>query len=267
MPTKGTGSPSDTNPDVAPRVSTPDSERQAGFDAVILDVGGVIFVPDVSLVAEDLASLGVAIDPDIFRRAHYFGMLEVDRAHWTHAKSDPVAGGPGGFEGLYVRGAAKALDPSGLKVREVEEVLGAKMRGPACEIWRQPVPGSAETMLAMQLSGIGLAIVSNSDGTVEEKLRSTATCQVGPGDGVEVAAVVDSTAVGIWKPNPAIFAPALSALDLASDRVAYVGDSLYYDVGGARAAQMTPLHLDPFELCLIRDHAHLICLADAMALC
>jgi putative hydrolase of the HAD superfamily len=248
-------------------VAAVDNRPHAGFEAVVLDVGGVIFVPDVSLVADDLASQGIAIDVDIFRRAHYYGMLEVDKAPRGKVPADLVDPGRGSFGGLYVQGLAKALDPSGLRVTEVSQTLVAKLSGPACEIWKQPVPGTAETMRDLTSSGIPVAIVSNSDGTVEDKLRTTATCQVGPGDGVEVAAVVDSAVVGIWKPEPGIFSPALSALGLTPDRVAYAGDSLYYDVGGALAAGLTPLHFDPFDLCRRRDHAHISALADVMALC
>ena len=62
-----------------------------------------------------------------------------------------------------------------------------------------------------------------------------------------VACVVDSYVVGVAKPDPAIFEPALSALGLsASSRVAYVGDTVFYDVRAATAAGLTPLLHDPF---------------------
>jgi putative hydrolase of the HAD superfamily len=62
-----------------------------------------------------------------------------------------------------------------------------------------------------------------------------------------VACVVDSHVVGVAKPDPRIFEPALAALGLpASPRVAYVGDTVFYDVRAAAAAGLTPLLHDPF---------------------
>jgi FMN phosphatase YigB (HAD superfamily) len=52
----------------------------------------------------------------------------------------------------------------------------------------------------------------------------------------------------VAKPDPAIFAPAMSALgDPDPARVAYIGDSFINDVAGAAAAGLIPLHLDPYD--------------------
>ena len=59
--------------------------------------------------------------------------------------------------------------------------------------------------------------------------------------------VVISGAVGVRKPDPAIFSGALEATGLAPDQIAFVGDAPE-DVAGARAAGMTPI-------CIRRDGA------------
>jgi putative hydrolase of the HAD superfamily len=79
-------------------------------------------------------------------------------------------------------------------------------------------------------------------------LAGRGICLVGPGDGVEIAVVVDSAVVGIEKPDPRIFAFALQVLDVPAERTLYVGDTVRNDVLGARAAGLHPLHLDPFDL-------------------
>jgi putative hydrolase of the HAD superfamily len=125
------------------------------------------------------------------------------------------------------------------------------------ELWTSLVPGSASALLALSQTGVGVAFVSNSDGTAERKLRRLGICQVGPGDGVEVAAIIDSTVVGVAKPDPAIFDFALQALGVDRQRTVYVGDSRVYDVEGARAAGIIPIHFDPFGVCADpSDHAH-----------
>jgi HAD superfamily hydrolase (TIGR01549 family) len=57
------------------------------------------------------------------------------------------------------------------------------------------------------------------------------------------AIVVVSGDVGVSKPDPRIFEPALKAVDRSPDRVIYVGDSAE-DMEGARRAGMQPVLLD-----------------------
>ena len=54
-------------------------------------------------------------------------------------------------------------------------------------------------------------------------------------------AVVVSGDVGVKKPDPAIFVPALQQTGLATDEVLFVGDSPEDDVAGARAAGLRPV--------------------------
>jgi putative hydrolase of the HAD superfamily len=116
-------------------------------------------------------------------------------------------------------------------------------------------------------------VVSNSDGTVEAELRRLALCYVAdgqtpPGRGVEMGVVLDSAVVGIAKPDPGIFRVALKALGVsADDTVLHIGDSLRYDVAGALAAGIRPIHLDPYGFCPVPEgHTHITSLAEVPAL-
>src|SRR5438105_4185147 len=91
-------------------------------------------------------------------------------------------------------------------------------------------PGAAPLRSAG--TGVALAIVSNSDGTLEERLCREGICQVGPGAGVPMAIVIDSDAVGVAKPDPAIFHLAMEATGIAPDRALHVGDTVGADVEG-----------------------------------
>jgi FMN phosphatase YigB (HAD superfamily) len=62
--------------------------------------------------------------------------------------------------------------------------------------------------------------------------------------------------VGVEKPDPAIFAFALEALDLPAERCIYVGDSVHFDVNGASAAGIAAVHLMPFQSCVGDAHPH-----------
>ena len=62
------------------------------------------------------------------------------------------------------------------------------------------------------------------------------------------AALVDSGAVGVEKPDPKIFRLALEALGADPARTAYVGDMPLFDVVGAKRAGLRPLLMDPYAL-------------------
>jgi putative hydrolase of the HAD superfamily len=110
-------------------------------------------------------------------------------------------------------------------------------------------------------SGIEVAIVSNSDGWIEGSLRVLGICQVGAGPGASVRAVIDSSLVGVEKPDPRIFEAALRALDLPAGAVVHVGDSVHFDIEGARSAGIRALHFDPFAMCGAGEHEHVSSLA------
>ena len=99
--------------------------------------------------------------------------------------------------------------------------------------------------------GLRMAVVSNHHNgkSLREMLRS-----FGMGQYFEV--VIASEEVGVRKPNPKIFRICLSRLRLRRDQVIFVGDSLLYDVVGARAAGIVSvLHAEgaPDELKTPRD--------------
>ena len=92
-------------------------------------------------------------------------------------------------------------------------------------------------------------------------------CQVGDGPFTSVAAIVDSTVVGVAKPDPRIFLPALAALGASPSDALYVGDSERFDVRSAELAGIRPVHFDPFQLCRNPTaHAHVDALAEVRLL-
>ncbi len=86
------------------------------------------------------------------------------------------------------------------------------------------------------------------------------------GVAVKVAIVVDSDRVGVAKPDPRIFQFALDALDVPAGRCVYVGDTVHFDVKGARNAGLFPVHVDPHRFCPFDDHPHVAGLGDLLPL-
>lgn len=132
--------------------------------------------------------------------------------------------------------------------------------------WQPAIRSSLEALPALAATGVRLAIVSNSDGTVEERLVRAGVAQVGPGPGVALQALIDSGVVGIEKPDPRIFALALTACGVDPDAAVHVGASRRTDVAWAVAAGIRPLHMDPFGLCPDRSHEHIRTLREVIEL-
>jgi hypothetical protein len=97
------------------------------------------------------------------------------------------------------------------------------------------VPGSREALRQLVDAGHTVAILSNSDGTVEEQLRTLSVCQVGEGDGARVRLIADSAVVGIAKPDPGIFHQVQTLLR----RNGTTGGAPVRNQFGARAAAST----------------------------
>jgi len=213
------------------------------FGGVLLDVGGVFLVPDGALIAPALAAAGVAVGTADFVRAHYQAMAAVDEGE---PADDP-----------YLFGYLGALDIDDGERGPALEAFRALAAKPLITLWQHRLGDSVDGMRRLAGLGLPLGIVSNSDGTVEEQLRRHRICQVGAGEGVEVLAITDSGVAGVAKPDPRVFAAAIAAVGLPPSEIAYVGDSVRYDVMGAEAAGMVPIHLDPFRMCRsTHQHRH-----------
>ena len=222
------------------------------IDAVFLDVGGVFHLPDHGVIRAALRRARVDVDPSRLDRAHYAGVAALtdwpfdDERIWRH------------YEEAYALEAGVPADRLDDAVAELDNAFMAPT------IWRRHIPGAVAALRDLHSTGVALAIVSNADGTVEERLAAEAICQVGAGPGVPVAVVVDSAVVGVAKPDPGIFDFALEATGVAPERAVHVGDTVGADVDGALAAGVRPLHLDPYGFC-DGGHAHLRDLGELVA--
>lgn len=226
------------------------------IDAVLLDVGGVLALPEPAVLLPLVHAAGApsATAGDL-ARGHYAGVAAMDR---KAKRLGITADWPGYFRAL--------ADQLPVLPDRVDAVVAALRTGYAELAWTGDVPGAVDALRQLAATGAAIAIISNSNGTVEEQLLRTGICQVGDGAGVRVALVLDSFVVGIEKPDPAIFRHALDALQVPAGRAVHVGDTGWADVEGARAAGVQPLHLDPFGFCPFPDdHDHVAGLDDVVA--
>ena len=208
----------------------------ARFDAVLFDAGGVLVLPDPTVIAPLLAYFGGSPSIDVHRRAHYRAMK---------AKSDAAAAETswGPYDAAYVRAV-------GVDVDDRVEAANVLDRTRYHHTWRWVIPESRAALDRLAVSGVPMGVVSNASGQIEDMLRRH-ICQVGPGVHVEMRVIVDSHLVGVAKPDPAIFDHALPWFaDIAPKRIAYVGDSVTMDIAASAAAGLHPILLDPYD-----DHA------------
>jgi putative hydrolase of the HAD superfamily len=206
-------------------------------DAVLLDVGGVFHLPDPDRIAGALARAGHTADREHLARAHYSGAAafhtDIDAEREWHETWNS-------YNVAYARAAGV---PDDLMADAVEHL---KAEFATAALWTHVIPGSRDALRELVETGVTVGVVSNADGTVAARLREFEVLQVGPGPGVEVACIIDSGAVGVTKPDPAIFAIALDAIGADPDDTWYVGDMPAIDVVGARAAGLRPIVIDPF---------------------
>jgi FMN phosphatase YigB (HAD superfamily) len=221
-----------------------------GYDAVSLDVGGVLVVPDHGMLAAALVAAGVHHDRSRFAVGHYLAMAATDRA-----TSDPED-----FTD-YLWGFLAAVEVPEPDRAAVHEQLAELLRAP---IWCQPVPGSRAGLHALAAAGLRLAVTSNSDGTVADLLRRHEWVQVGAGPGVPVEVITDSGDVGVGKPDPRVFQATIDGLGLAPERILHIGDSVHFDVEGGAAVGLQTVHMDPFGVCGSADHRHVRGLAELL---
>lgn len=204
------------------------------FKAILLDAGGVLVLPDPTVLGPLLAYYGGDSSIGAHRRAHYAGMA---------AKS--AAGSGEAFWDEYNHSYVHSI---GVPARDIDAAAELLHRTRSAYLWRWPIPESIAALKAMSAAGVPVGVVSNASGQIAEVLSRSGVCQAGDGDCVPVRVVVDSHVVGVAKPDPLIFEHALPFFEgIERHDVAYVGDSVTMDIGAARAAGLHPVLLDPYD--------------------
>ena len=228
--------------------------------AILLDAGGVLVFPEPARVLPPLRASGV--DPDLatLERAHYHAMASQD----TEARPPAAASWWRNYLLSYVAACGVARE----RCEPLATEMAQQIRGHG---WTHVGLGVRDGLRAVAALGLPMGVVSNSDGSVEGDLRRLGVCHVPqdgsrPESGVPMGVILDSAVVGVAKPDPAIFRIALETLRVPADGasgVLHVGDSLRYDVAGALAAGLQPVHMDPYGLCPApAGHPHVRSLAE-----
>lgn len=207
------------------------------LDAVFFDVGNTLIHPEPSVgrvcalvlqragrdhALEDIDALLPLVDD------YYEDRYREDDTFW---ESDEGAADVWvGMYSLLCRrlGIAESEAPS--LARGVYDTFGS------AAFWRA-YPDVAPAFVRLRSAGVKIGIVSNWDTRLEGIL-------VGLGLGALIDVVVCSAVEGLRKPDPRIFELACERAGARPERSAHVGDHMYADVVGARAAGMRPVLID-----------------------
>lgn len=211
---------------------------------VLLDVGFTLTFPDHQVIARHAAASGLAVDAAVLARTEDVLRREIVLYPWASTPSQvatrPRSAGADFFRRMLdlagVPGSAESLDAAATFIwdRHLEK-----------NVWCRVGVGVERALARLREAGVRLAVVSNSEGTVEAMLNEVGLAGY-------FHTILDSWVVGVAKPDPGIFHLALKRLGAQASEAVMLGDVPKFDIDGARAAGVRAVLVDPLNL-----HAHL----------
>ena len=210
------------------------SNFDSEIETVFLDVGNTLVSMDYVWIQRELEARGFAFSLAGIHRAEAAARPAVSQALGGETSTE----GTSTFA-LYLAETLRNLGVARPDPAVVEELV-AVFRGPARErLWSRVIPGIPDALEELRELGLGLAVVSNSDGSVERVLARQGLRPL-------VDAVFDSFLVGFEKPDPRFFEHALRETGASPGTTLHVGDLYAADVVGGRDAGLHVALLDPF---------------------
>jgi HAD superfamily hydrolase (TIGR01509 family) len=213
----------------------------AALETLFLDAGNTLISIDFAIVASELARHGVRAAPTEIARAEAAARPKLSA--WLAGGASQQA------ENTHFSFLKNVLDhlpashtPGDAERARIAQEASARIYRPGAsdELWNVPLPGIAEALAELRALGLRLVVVSNADGTVERGLMRAGLHGL-------LDVIVDSHLVGFEKPDPRIFAHALTRSGARAETTLHVGDLYAADVVGARAAGVHALLLDPHD--------------------
>ncbi|HEY8925716.1 MAG TPA: HAD family hydrolase [Polyangia bacterium] len=207
---------------------------------VLLDAGFTLTFPDHDRIASHAAEVGVRVDPAALARAEDPVRRELALYPWASTPAQQTTRPPSAGAAFFRR----MLDLAGA------DAPGPTLDAAASTIWQRHlqrnvwcrVGAGVEAALGrLRAAGMRLAVVSNSEGTVEAMLNEVGLAR-------HLETVVDSWVVGVAKPDPRIFHIALERLGESPATAVMLGDVPAVDMEGALAASITGVLIDPLDL-------------------
>jgi putative hydrolase of the HAD superfamily len=200
--------------------------------AIFFDAGNTLIHMDYDAISAALAGAGVTASPADVQRAEWRARVRLDASWQPGASTEHPSTGERYF--------ALLLDELGARDAGILAALGAWRRtyNLPSGLWTVLEPDAEAALRLAREAGLATAVISNSNGTIADILATLGLAR-------HLDFVIDSSRVGVEKPDPRIFRIALDRAGLNPGQAAYIGDLYSIDVLGARAAGLRAVLMDP----------------------
>jgi len=204
--------------------------------AIFLDAGNTLLFPQLERLAQELETAGFPLRPEQFHQAEREGKKKLDEVLWPQIREGRVPRtSNNAYWEYYLSALSEILDGTAeTRAAAVERVI-AGLRD--IHTWSKVLPDTVPVLKKLKAAGYYLAVISNSDGSVEDELQ-----RAGLDEYLEF--VIDSSVVGVEKPHPEIFQMALERSGIKPGEAVYVGDTYPTDIGGAELAGLRGILID-----------------------
>jgi HAD superfamily hydrolase (TIGR01509 family) len=208
--------------------------------AVIFDAGNTLLRMNYAIIAEHLQARGRAVTLDQVEEAELRARVRLD-PHLAPGASTESRD----THGWYLR---YMLEHLAITEEAEVEAIARWRRGYNLPVglWNRADPEALAAVRRVREAGLVAGVISNSNGSVRSILEQT-------GLAAHLHFIIDSSVVGVEKPDPRIFHLGLREAGVAPDEAVYVGDLYSVDVLGARAAGLEGILLDPRGFWAPRD--------------
>jgi putative hydrolase of the HAD superfamily len=202
--------------------------------AVFFDAGNTLIRMDDAAIAAALVAHGVPVTGADVQRAEWRARVRLDASLAPGVSTEHPDTGH--------RYLVYVLEELGVRDPAQVTALAAWRRGynQPQGLWTAMEPGAADALKLARASGLQTAVISNSNGTVADILEHLGLAR-------DLDFIIDSSRVGVEKPDPRIFRLALTRANVRPDEAAYIGDLYSIDVLGSRAAGLHAVLMDPGE--------------------
>lgn len=224
------------------------------LQCVFFDVGDTLTFLDVDQLAAHLAHFGIqvaseqllqgqasvrpSIDEAVLGRLAAYERAQAAGEGHDVMKLHESADGYLRWMGAIVRAAAPHVDSP--TRRRAVAALRAEEPQDGESMFDHIDPALVPTLETLRAAGLKLGVISNAEGTVEERLHER-------GFGHHFDVIIDSAVVGIEKPYRGIFDIALDRMGADPARSVHIGDFYGFDIVGARGVGIAGILMDPSE--------------------
>jgi putative hydrolase of the HAD superfamily len=200
--------------------------------AVIFDAGNTLLRMNYAIIAEHLGTRGRRVTETQVEEAELRARVRLDPHLAPGSSTESTM-----THGRYLRYLLEHL-----AITEEEEIdaIARWRRGYNLPVglWNRADPEAIEAVRRVRAAGLVAGVISNSNGSVRSILEAT-------GLAAHLHFIIDSSVVGVEKPDPRIFALGLREAGVSAAEAVYVGDLYSVDVLGARGAGLDGILLDP----------------------